>query len=45
MALNYAVNDLDIYLPKNVAGAVKRLPEPETSKEIIKLYILIYLLE
>ena len=35
MALNYAVNDLDIYLPKNVAGAVKRLPEPETSKEII----------
>ena len=35
MAINYAMNELDIYLPKNVAGAVKRLPEPESSKEII----------
>ena len=35
MALDYAVNDLDIYLPKNVAGQVKRLKEPEPSGEVI----------
>jgi len=35
MALEYAVNDLDIYLPKNVAGQVKRLKEPEPSGEVI----------
>ena len=35
MALEYAVNDLDIYLPKNVAGQVKRLKEPEPSGEAI----------
>ena len=35
MALEYAVNDLDIYLPKNVASQVKRLKEPEPSGEVI----------
>ena len=35
MALDYAVNDLDIYLPKNVAAQVKRLKEPEWKGEII----------
>ena len=35
MALEYAVNDLDIYSPKNVAGQVKRLKEPEPSGEVI----------
>jgi len=35
MALDYAVNDLDIYLPKNVASQVKRLKESDWSGEII----------
>ena len=37
MALDYAVNDLDIYLPKNVASQVKRLKESDWSGEIISV--------
>ncbi len=35
MALNYAINDLDIYLPKNVVNNVKRLQEPAWEGQII----------
>ena len=35
MALKYAVNDLEIYLPNNVASKVVRLTEPEYKGEVI----------
>ena len=38
MALSYAMDDLDIYLPHNVCRNIKRLKEPEYKGEIIKPY-------
>ena len=37
MAINYAMDDLDMYLPTNVAKRIKHLKEPEYSGEIITL--------